>query len=108
MVPVAVQEEAARIRQLTTWPRWPWLPMKRVVERDGYRDLDCGMLYADDIDLPGDTPDEAGPIRVFNVHLRQCSRRAAIALSAGVQCPWPIHEIYRTVEDMLADGWRVD
>jgi hypothetical protein len=84
-------DEAARIRRLKTWPRWPWLPVKR----NGA----TGTIFADDID---------GPVRVFDVNVFHCSMRAAAAMTLGTPCPWPLHGTYPTVEAMLADGWRVD
>jgi hypothetical protein len=95
----SIPEEAARIRELKTWPRWPWLPLKR--------GLETGVIYADDIDLP-DNKDANGPIRVFDINVFGVTMKAAVALTQGVPCPWKIHGTYTDVEAMLDDGWKVD
>jgi hypothetical protein len=95
--------EATAIRNLKDWPRWPWLPVKRW----NGSELQVGTLYADDIDLPQDK-DANGPIRVFGVNVFETSMRAAVALTEGVPCPWPVLDSYENVEAMIADGWKGD
>jgi len=93
-----LKTEAEQIRDIRKWPRWPWLPMKRY-HGEG---LELGVVYADDVGGENDG------IRVFNINIVQTSVGAAIALTNGAECPWPIHKTYQDVEAMVDDGWVGD
>ena len=96
----STKDEAEFIRSLIQWPRWPWMPLK-------HGDGRCGLIYADDIDLPNDK-DANGPIRVFDMNLFTVTMKHAALLSAGVKCPWTMHGEYPNVEAMVEDGWVCD
>jgi hypothetical protein len=99
-----VTEEAKRIRALKTWPRWPWLPLKR--KKGPYDQVELGLIYADHVDLPHeDRPAE--PLVVWNAPWMP-SMKAAIAITMGATPPWPIVGEYVGVEQLLEDGWVVD
>lgn len=99
-----VADEAKRIRDLKTWPYWPWLPMKRIGE-DTFTQL--GVIYADQIDIPGDDYTKNSRLTVWDAPWIP-SMKAAVAITMGADPTWPVVGEYAGVEQMLEDGWVVD
>lgn len=93
----AQQEAAARqaakerahalafIPALRTWPRWPYLPMKR-----GPQSQELGYLYADN------ATDEDGVIVYVTAFYGEGKSRVVNKIK------------YNTVAECLDDGWRID
>ena len=97
-----VTKEAGRIRELMTWPYWPWLPIKR--RHEGM--IQLGVIYADHVDLPNDS-EPNGALVVWDGPWMP-SMKAAVAITMGATPPWPVIGEYTGVEQMLEDGWVVD
>lgn len=102
-----VEDEAKRIRDIKTWPRWPWLPMKRRRELPaGNYTIDLGVIYADQIDpIPAELPQVR--LTVWDAPWIP-TMKAAVAITMGATPDWPIVGEYEGVEQMLEDGWVVD
>jgi len=72
------------------WPRWPWLPMKRIMS-DG--SLQCSLLHADS--------DATKPAYLYLVNLFEV--RSYFPTS-----DMPTTREYVDFQAMLDDGWKVD
>jgi hypothetical protein len=92
-----VHDDAGMIRQYDTWPRWPFLPLKR--KNHNLKDKNLGVLLA--TQEHADAVKGSGKFRVYHVYMFQPPKGKAEWDAA------PRTE-YDTVEAMLADGWIVD
>jgi hypothetical protein len=91
------RREARRIREVSGWPQWPWLAVKRHV--DGETAAHFGVITAGDV--------KAGEMRVFDVTLD--ALRAADTPTGTTQDPaFAVAAVYASVEAMLDAGWMGD
>jgi hypothetical protein len=82
--------DAAFVRALSSWPLWPVLPLTRSTPSDP---LECGFLYADN------AREEDGII-VYKENI--------YAVAWGMATSKIPQQRYTTVEEMFADGWRIN
>lgn len=71
------------------WPRWPWLPMKKV-SNHGYQ---CALLHADAC------PDQ--PCKLYAVNLYEVRTYFPTT-------EMPVAGEFHNFDDILAQGWKID
>ena len=91
------RREARRIREVSAWPQWPWLAVKRQV--DGETAAHFGAINAGDL--------EAGELRVFDVTL-DTPRAVDTPTGTAQDPPFAVAAVYTSVEAMLDAGWMCD
>lgn len=85
------QREEATLRllgELKSWPRWPWLPMKRVTGSG----VHCAVVHADHCEATG--------VRLYRGNLFEHGRWFPAQDAA--------FENFASFAELLAAGWRVD
>lgn len=91
-------KHVAKMQDPRSWPRWPWLPLKRSVAGQSWPEL--GLMFADDTD--------GGRVRVFDAHLAEATMARAVALALDRESGLTVGETFDSPEDAVAAGWRVD
>jgi len=83
-----LEREIKMLKSPGDWPRWPFLPVKRWDSK--LRTNVCGYV----VECGLDTPPRID-YKVFE-HPKDA------------ETPWKVLAEYKTAEEMVADGWRVD
>jgi hypothetical protein len=98
-------KERAMLLDPTRWPRWPWLPVKKIGE---HGPVAHGLVYADDTD-------EGQPLQVWPFLDYKPAAWIAITNGQGDELAAQVEAAghgkvvkYEDVDALLDDGWVVD
>lgn len=80
-------DHAAKMAACGTWPTWPWLPLKRHVNKSS---PELALLHADHTDAP---------VRVYHANLHTVG---------WLPSPDLKFTDYPTIDAVVTDGWLVD
>ena len=82
-IPVSF-DHVGMIKSPNNWPRWPALPVKRMLTTE----MQVGYLFGD--------PRPGKPIMIYKGNIWAISVKDPVLME------------YQTAEEMVADGWKVD
>lgn len=90
MARVLQHDDRAFILNYDRWPVWPYLPLKR--RNNSLEDKNLGVLCADGF---------KNGFTIYHVYLFDLPRTAELFMASP-------QSHYKTVDDLLSDGWIVD
>jgi hypothetical protein len=96
------EEEADRFRETSSWPRFPWVAVKRAGEARS----EFGLVFADDVTPPPLNSQAADRIRVFATTADTARALMGQTLIDGRRLPIVVE--YDSIEELIADGWQGD